>query len=93
MYCHINVIRVPYVVPPMMWVPAQQISVYYGDDATLVCMVEAHPEALVYWEFNGQMIQEVGGIQMRQLRGPPKYKVMGANPVGHLHPEPPQWYF
>ena len=66
-----------YAVPPMMWVPAQQLSVYYGDDATLVCVVEAHPEALVYWEFDGQMVQEVSssGIEMSPLSGPPKYKV------------------
>lgn len=59
----------------MMWVPAQLQSVYYGDEATLVCVVEAHPEALVYWEFNGQMVQEVDGIRMKQIRGPPPYKV------------------
>lgn len=61
----------------MMWVPAQQLSVYYGDSASLVCVVEAHPEALVYWEFNGQMVQEIDGIQITTVRGPPspKYKV------------------
>ena len=32
----------------MMWVPAQQLSVYYGSEITLVCVVEAHPEALTY---------------------------------------------
>ena len=38
--------------------------------------VEAHPEALVYWEFNGQMVQEINGVVQRQIRGPPKYKVL-----------------
>ena len=76
-------------VPPMMWVPAQQHSVYYGQDASLVCVVEAHPEALVYWEFNGQMVQEVDGIQIRQIQGPPgpKYKVItvGRPEADHLN--------
>ena len=59
----------------MMWVPAQQLRVYSGSETTLVCVVEAHPEALTYWEFNGQMVTEVDGITMRELSGPPKYKV------------------
>ena len=59
-----------------MWVPAQKLSVYHGQEATLVCVVEAHPEALVYWEFNGQMVQEINGVVQRQIRGPPKYKVL-----------------
>ena len=59
----------------MMWVPAQKLSVYRGSETTLVCVVEAHPEALVFWEFNGQMLQEINGVVMRQIRGPPKYKV------------------
>ena len=66
-----------FLVPPMMWVPAQQMNVYYGQDATLVCVVEAHPDALVYWEFNGQIVQENQGYHMKILKGPPspKYKV------------------
>ena len=62
----------------MMWVPAQQMNVYYGQDATLVCVVEAHPDALVYWEFNGQIVQENQGYHMKILKGPPspKYKVL-----------------
>ena len=66
----------------MMWVPAQKLSVYRGEETTLVCVVEAHPEALVYWEFNGQMVQEINGVVMRQIRGPPKYKVINN---GSLH--------
>ena len=46
----------------MMWVPAQQMNVYYGQDATLVCVVEAHPDALVYWEFNGQIAKKIRDI-------------------------------
>ena len=42
MFCNI------FLVPPMMWVPVQQMNVYYGQDATLVCVVEAHPNALVF---------------------------------------------
>merc|ERR1719510_1944808 len=59
----------------MMWVPAQKLSVYRGAETTLVCVVEAHPEALVFWEFNGQMVQEINGVVMKQIRGPPKYKI------------------
>ena len=61
-----------------MWVPAQQMNVYYGQDATLVCVVEAHPDALVYWEFNGQIVQENQGYHMKILKSPPspKYKVL-----------------
>jgi len=64
--------------PPMMWVPAQQMNVYYGQDATLVCVVEAHPDALVYWEFNGQIVQENQGYHIKILKGPPspKYKTV-----------------
>ena len=58
----------------MMWVPAQQLSVYYGSEITLVCVVEAHPEALTFWMVNGQMSQEVGGIVTEEISGPPKYK-------------------
>jgi hypothetical protein len=62
-------------VPPMMWVPAQQMRVVRGEEAKLVCYVEAHPEALVYWEHNGHMVQEGGHILTRHHRGTPKYKV------------------
>ena len=61
----------------MMWVPAQLMNVYLGSQATLKCVVEAHPDPLVYWEFNGQIVTEHHGISMQQVRGPPspKYKV------------------
>ena len=52
----------------MMWVPAQQMNVYYGQDATLVCVVAAHPDALFYWEFNGQIIQKNQGYHMKILK-------------------------
>ena len=34
----------------MLWVPAQLVSVYSGDSASLTCFVEAHPASLNYWE-------------------------------------------
>ena len=51
----------------MMWVPAQQMNVYYGHDAILVCVVEAHPDALIYWEFNGQIVQQNQEYHMKIL--------------------------
>ena len=63
-------------VPPMMWVPAQRRSVYYGSEVELICVVEAHPEALTYWEFNGELVQESNDITMREISGPPNYKVI-----------------
>ena len=33
--------------------------------ATLVCVVEAHPDALVYWEFNGQIVKKNQGYHMK----------------------------
>jgi hypothetical protein len=34
----------------MLWVPAQLVSAYAEDAASLVCFVEAHPASLNYWE-------------------------------------------
>ena len=42
----------------MMWVPQQQISAVQGsEEVTLDCVVEAHPEALTFWEKGGRMLQ------------------------------------
>ena len=65
-----------FVVPPMMWVPAQQISAYHGDEeATLVCYVEAHPEALTFWEKGRRMLQSGGRFSIKTHRQTPSYKV------------------
>ncbi len=34
----------------MLWVPAQLVSAYADDTASLICFVEAHPASLNYWE-------------------------------------------
>ena len=34
----------------MLWVPAQLVSAYAEDAASLICFVEAHPASLNYWE-------------------------------------------
>ena len=63
-------------VPPMMWVPAQQISAVRGAPrAKLTCFVEAHPEALTFWEKDRRMIQQGGRFRMSSHRGTPSYKV------------------
>ena len=63
-------------VPPMMWVPAQQISAVRGAPrAKLTCFVEAHPEALTFWEKDRRMIQHGGRFRMNINRGTPSYKV------------------
>ena len=63
-------------VPPMMWVPAQQISAVRGaPKAKLTCFVEAHPEALTFWEKDRRMIQQGGRFRMSSHRGTPSYKV------------------
>ena len=60
----------------MMWVPDQQMSAFEGaDEVTLVCHVEAHPEALTFWEKGGRMLQSGGRFSMNQLRGSLSYKV------------------
>ena len=65
------------VVPPMMWVPQQQISAYRGSKGvTLECVVEAHPEALTFWEKGGRMLQSGNRFHMNNLRQTPSYKVM-----------------
>lgn len=63
------------VVPPMMWIPAQQTSAISGNSITLTCFVEAHPEALTFWEHNGRMIQSDRRVYMTNKPGTPKYKV------------------
>ena len=63
-------------VPPMMWVPAQQISAIRGAPrAKLTCFVEAHPEALTYWEKDRKMIQQSKRHKMVTHKGTPSYKV------------------
>ena len=59
----------------MMWVPAQQTSALRGSGIVLTCFVEAHPEALLFWEHNGRMIQPTPKIFMSKTPGTPKYKV------------------
>ena len=65
-----------HLVPPMMWVPAQQISAIRGEsEAKLVCYVEAHPEALTFWEKDNRMLQSGTSLSMTNHHGSPKYKV------------------
>ena len=60
----------------MMWVPAQQISAIQGsEEARLVCYVEAHPEALTFWEKGGRMLQSGGRFSMNTFKQTPSYKV------------------
>ena len=60
----------------MMWVPQQQISAVQGsEEVTLDCVVEAHPEALTFWEKGGRMMQTGGRFKMNTLRQTPSYKV------------------
>lgn len=40
----------------MMWVPEQKTSAIRGSSVTLTCFVEAHPDALTYWEHNKKAI-------------------------------------
>jgi len=62
--------------PPMMWVPAQQISAIRGaDSAKLACYVEAHPEALTFWEKDHRMLQPGGRYRMDNHIGTPSYKI------------------
>ncbi|XP_059080787.1 limbic system-associated membrane protein-like isoform X2 [Tigriopus californicus] len=61
--------------PPMMWIPAQQTSAISGNSITLTCFVEAHPEALTFWEHDGRMIQSGRRVYMTNKPGTPKYKV------------------
>ena len=74
-FCSIfNLISI--LVPPMMWVPDQQMSAVHGsEEVTLVCHVEAHPEALTFWEKGGRMLQSGGRYSMNTLRQTPSYKV------------------
>ena len=62
-------------VPPMMWVPAQQTSARQNSSITLTCFVEAHPEALTFWEHNGRMIQPGTRFSTAVTQGTPAYKV------------------
>lgn len=60
----------------MMWVPAQQISAVQGaKEVKLVCVVEAHPEALTFWEKGGRMLQSGGRFTKNDYRQTPTYKV------------------
>lgn len=46
-------------VPPMLWIPHQLIGVYLYSNATLECIVEAHPTSLNFWSReNEKMIYE-----------------------------------
>ena len=61
----------------MMWVPQQQISAYRGSrEVTLECVVEAHPEALTFWEKGGRMLQSGQRFNMNSIRQKPSYKVL-----------------
>ena len=59
----------------MMWVPAQQTSALRGGSVSLTCFVEAHPEALTFWEHNGSMMQPGPRVTIRNKQGNPTYKV------------------
>ncbi|XP_040566697.1 limbic system-associated membrane protein isoform X2 [Lepeophtheirus salmonis] len=61
--------------PPMMWVPNQQIRSPLGGAIKLKCVVEAHPEALIFWEKDGSMLQSNERIKMRVIHGEPRYKL------------------
>ncbi len=65
-------------VPPMMWVPAQLTSAPRGGSIRLRCFVEAHPEALVFWEHHGRMMQAEGNnrVDTAVRQGKPSYKVL-----------------
>ena len=62
-------------VPPMMWVPEQQLRAVRGGSATLRCEVESHPEALTFWHHAGRIVQPGGKFFMSESRGKPSYKV------------------
>ena len=66
-------------VPPMMWVPEQQLSALRFDSVTLKCFVEAHPEALTYWEHRGRMVQAGTRFVTIVTHGTPSYKVPKPN--------------
>ena len=59
----------------MIWVPAQLVSAYHGDNITLTCFVEAHPASLNYWEKDGVMVHQNEHYRQSQERGTPAYKV------------------
>ena len=73
----IVILKTLIIVPPMMWVPQQQISAYRGSKGvTLECVVEAHPEALTFWEKAGRMLQSGTRFHMTTIRQTPSYKVL-----------------
>ena len=59
----------------MIWVPAQLVSAFHGDNITLTCFVEAHPTSLNYWEKDGVMVHQNQHYTQSQERGSPAYKV------------------
>ncbi len=59
----------------MMWVPMQQTSALRGGSIRLRCVVEAHPEALVFWEHGGRMMQNGRRVRTETKQGAPTYKV------------------
>lgn len=62
-------------VPPMMWVPDQQLRAVRGGSVTLSCVVESHPEALTFWHHAGRIVQPRGKFFMSTVQGKPSYKV------------------
>ena len=62
----------------MIWVPAQLVSAFHGDNITLTCFVEAHPTSLNYWEKDGVMVHQNLHYRQSQERGTPAYKVRPA---------------
>ena len=65
----------------MIWVPAQLVSAYHGDNITLTCFVEAHPASLNYWEKDGVMVHQNEHYRQSQERGTPAYKVNMTRPT------------
>lgn len=63
------------IVPPMMWVPDQQMSALAGSSVELNCYVESHPEALVFWEHDGRMVQPSDRAKTIIRQSNPSYKV------------------
>ncbi len=72
-------------VPPMMWVPDQQVRALRGGRVTLACFVESHPEALTFWHHAGRIIQPRGRFSMHTQNGKPSYKVRNGNNSNRFH--------
>lgn len=70
--------NVDFTVVPMIKVGNQHLRAIVGQNATLICEIEAFPDAVRYWKKdNVQLLETDYKFTMSIIEDPVRYKVLG----------------